>query len=69
LPGVIAEFTEKLPGLKPPTWQAFPNLKARCDESVAGLPENSKPIIIDEKKFINRNASSCYSPNKQLSEL
>jgi len=47
-PVIIAEFTEKLPGVKPPTSQAIHNLKARCDEteSVAGFPENSKPKYI-----------------------
>jgi len=42
---IIAEFTEKLQGVKPPIWQAIHNLKARCDEteSFVGLPENSKP--------------------------
>jgi hypothetical protein len=41
----IAEFTEKLPGVKPPARQANYNLKARCDETegLTGLPENSKP--------------------------
>jgi hypothetical protein len=36
---IIAEFTGKLPGLKPPTWQAIHNLKAGCEEtgSAAGL--------------------------------
>jgi len=45
LPVIIAEFTEILQGVKPPIWQATHNLKARCDEteSVAGLPESSKP--------------------------
>jgi hypothetical protein len=45
LPVVIAEFTEKLPGVKPPNWQVIHNLKARCDAtgSVADLLENSKP--------------------------
>jgi hypothetical protein len=38
---MIIEFTEKLPGVKPPTWHAIHNLKASCD--ISGLPENSKP--------------------------
>jgi hypothetical protein len=43
---IIAEFTGKLPGVKPPTWQAIHNLKARCQEtgSVAGLPQTSRPL-------------------------
>jgi hypothetical protein len=42
---IIAEFPEKLQGVKPPIWQAIQHHKASCDEteSVAGLPENSKP--------------------------
>jgi hypothetical protein len=30
---IIAEFTEKLSGVKPSTWQAIRNINARCDET------------------------------------
>jgi hypothetical protein len=33
LPVIIVEFTEKLPGVKPPTSPAIHNLKARCDKT------------------------------------
>jgi hypothetical protein len=42
---VIAAFTEKFPGIQPPTGQAIHNLNTRLEEtsSVADLPRNGRP--------------------------